>query len=472
MRIAHFGTFDVENYGDLLFPLVLERRLAGRGHELVHVSPLGGPPVWGDCVASIPTRVADSLELDGAIIGGGHLIHAQPSDVEAYRESADGGLFAYADLWLGSTLRAGALGIPIVWNAPGVPGAATSETAALLRWAAGEAAYLAVRDETSRGFLERAGCAGEIAVVIDTAIEVSRLWSPAELDAAWQEAFRSRDCAIPERAFAVHFNARFLADGVAETASRLDAIARATHALPILLALGPCHGDGTLAREIAGAMSGPRCLVDAPRSLREIAACIRGSALYVGSSLHGGVTARAFDRPALVVAREAEGGHAKFSRFLALHGQLIDAKGGSESTLVASWAEAWARIESLLSNGEPAGAAAPPPADDRLRAALDRHWQCLIEALEARSAEGGPAHPVDRSGFEALRASRWEREAAYVGVLLDQARDAAKYREAAQKNAQRFRQLERNHRDLKAALQAERARARDGDAKPDGGARS
>jgi hypothetical protein len=26
LKLAHFGTFDVENYGDLLFPLVLEGR--------------------------------------------------------------------------------------------------------------------------------------------------------------------------------------------------------------------------------------------------------------------------------------------------------------------------------------------------------------------------------------------------------------------------------------------------------------
>ncbi len=29
MRIAHFGTFDVENFGDLLFPLIAADRLSG-----------------------------------------------------------------------------------------------------------------------------------------------------------------------------------------------------------------------------------------------------------------------------------------------------------------------------------------------------------------------------------------------------------------------------------------------------------
>ena len=58
MRIAHYGTFDVENYGDLLFPPVLERRLSGRGHTLTHVSPIGGRAIWEDCVETISIREA------------------------------------------------------------------------------------------------------------------------------------------------------------------------------------------------------------------------------------------------------------------------------------------------------------------------------------------------------------------------------------------------------------------------------
>ena len=53
MKLAHFGTFDVENYGDLLFPLVLERRLADLCDEFIRVSPVGGPPLWQDRVPTV-----------------------------------------------------------------------------------------------------------------------------------------------------------------------------------------------------------------------------------------------------------------------------------------------------------------------------------------------------------------------------------------------------------------------------------
>lgn len=458
MRIAHFGTFDVENYGDLLFPLVLERRLAGRGHELIHVSPIGGDPVWGDCVATISTREAMALELDGVILGGGHLIHAQPSDVPLYRDSGDRGLFAYADLWLGSTLRAEELGVPVVWNAPGIPGPLPSETAELLRWAAGEAAYVAVRDETSRGFLARAGFEGEVAIALDTAIDVSELWTGDALDAAWRDAFLTRGVAIPDTAIAVHFNGRFLQDGIAETAARLDALSRTARATPILLALGPCHGDGALQREISQAMAVPHLRIDAPRSLREVAACIRGARVYVGSSLHGAVTARAFERPAIVVAREAEGGHAKFSQFLALHAQLVDSPRVLESARVDSWNEGWARADHFLTTDSEGVGSGGTPDPGRLHDAVERHWSKLVDALEGRSAPARSSPRAGRAAFESLCASRWKREGVYVGVLLDQAREAARYRETSQKNTQRFRQLERMHRDLKESVRVARSK--------------
>ncbi len=39
-RIAHVGTFDVENYGDLLFPTVLKHNFLD--YEIDLFSPIGG----------------------------------------------------------------------------------------------------------------------------------------------------------------------------------------------------------------------------------------------------------------------------------------------------------------------------------------------------------------------------------------------------------------------------------------------
>lgn len=451
MRIAHFGTFDVENFGDLLLPRVLERRLAGR--EIVHVSPTGGPPVWGDCVATIPTREAFERDFDAVVVGGGHLIQGHPANVSTYRDAPGGGLFAYVDLWLGATRLACEREIAIVWNAPGVPGTFASETAAQVRWAAAQADHLVVRDETSRRFLREAGCAGEIGVVCDTAIETASLFRAEELEEALRDGFATRGRSLPALMLAVHFNARLLGEGVREIAAQLDALCRAWKLTPVLLALGPCHGDAALAREIAGALTVPHCLIDAPGSLRELVACIGASLAYVGTSLHGAIAARSFGRPAVLVAREAVGGHAKFSGFAAVDGALGDGAdaAGQGVSLVESWREAFARVDLLMIPGRLRERRRFAPRE-AAGSALDDHWQRVVQALEAPAASVRERRSAGRAELAGLLAERWHRESAYIGILLDQAREAARLREVAQKNTERFRELDRIHRDLKQSL--------------------
>ena len=72
MTIAHFGTFDVENYGDCLFPLLFERKMAAAGIESVHVSPRGVATRWPDGAETISIReaLASSHQFSAAVLGG------------------------------------------------------------------------------------------------------------------------------------------------------------------------------------------------------------------------------------------------------------------------------------------------------------------------------------------------------------------------------------------------------------------
>src|SRR5262245_46019841 len=115
MKIAHFGTFDVPNYGDLLFPLIALRRLMDRlGAGLVCVSPVGGPPVFEDCLPSIGfDAFADSLEeFDGILIGGGNIVRTTPTVLSEYG-SGSTPVTAYPDLWLGATAGSTYRNVPV-----------------------------------------------------------------------------------------------------------------------------------------------------------------------------------------------------------------------------------------------------------------------------------------------------------------------------------------------------------------------
>src|SRR5215212_717218 len=86
LKLAHFGTFDVENYGDLLFPLILERRFSGLCDRFVHVAPRGGPPPWDDCVETIGFDEFSrrGSDVDGLVVGGGQILRATPTTLKLY----------------------------------------------------------------------------------------------------------------------------------------------------------------------------------------------------------------------------------------------------------------------------------------------------------------------------------------------------------------------------------------------------
>ncbi len=368
MRVAHFGTFDVENYGDLLFPLVLRRRLEDLGVELTCVSPVGGPPVWGDCVASTTVETLAPSAFDAVVLGGGNIVHAGPAGVARYQRDGTTALFAYAGLWSDAARLAAEAGIPLCWNAPGLPQDLLGRAADLLRACTMDAEPLTVRDHLSRRRLHEAGVDRPVHVTCDTALDVSRLWTEAEIDAAHEALFADRNADRPRRTLAIHLNRRYLGADIQEVADEIDGIAALARATPVLLALGPCHGDDELVGEVAARMRVPAVAVPRPRSLREAAAAIGRADAYVGSSLHGMVTACSFGVPGLIVAREPSGS-GKFSGFL----ELV----GLEEALVPSWAAAARELPSILH---------PQPArHERLREAwepqLDAHWTRMRGSL-------------------------------------------------------------------------------------------
>lgn len=370
--IAHFGTFDVPNYGDLLFPLVLERRLAGLGFDFAHVSPCGGKPVWGDCVSSISLDdlIDNASTIVAVAVGGGNLINFGATSLEQYQQGGLAATLAYPRLWMEPAVLAEARGLPLWWNGPGVSEPILDELCDLAKWAASAAHYVAVRDDASKRWLQRTGFATEINIIPDTALEVSQLWSPEEVDDAYAEAFARRQRSLPCSTLAIHLNGRFTQESAAELAGRLDRICASRQTTAVLLALGPCHGDSKLQREVGERMKSNPLIVDQPNSLRELAACIARSEAYLGSSLHGCITACSFGKKALVVVPRTAPTRHKFVGFLRMF--------GLSEWLAESWFEAEQRFEQLHTASVNSWQQVLQKALPR----LDQHWSQVCTLIQ------------------------------------------------------------------------------------------
>ena len=71
------GTCDVENYGDLLFPIIAEKKLREQVWDLTTVTPTGNNVSYSDCKKgiSIEEWAKNINDYHALIIGGGNLIH-------------------------------------------------------------------------------------------------------------------------------------------------------------------------------------------------------------------------------------------------------------------------------------------------------------------------------------------------------------------------------------------------------------
>lgn len=361
MRIAHLGTFDVENYGDLLFPVIARKRLSQYFPQLVvdFVSPAGGPSVWSDTVASLSYDdfSAKMDSYDGFLIGGGNIIRLNPTDLEAYKNGLTP-LLGYSNLWAGVS-EENDFRRPICWNAPGVPATFPSTLKSTVTNCLNLTDYLSVRDEPSYQILKELVPSRDVTIVPDTAWDIDELWSKHELDDEYKKTFSERS--PPERSIAVHANSRYVSGLTPEIlANHLDYFSKRLNATVILIAIGPCHGDGNFANLIGKFMHSHPLIIDRPASLLQVAACISRSAGYVGSSMHGFITASAFKKPAVIVAADSMN---KFTGLL----ESIEAP----QLLHQSWINALEQVSDIILSRK------QQFSGDLSKTALDKHWSTI-----------------------------------------------------------------------------------------------
>ncbi len=367
-KIFHFGTFDVSNYGDLLFPLIVAKHLnCQTDYDLVCASPVGGKPNFHDCVESISVNDAYALrsEVDAAIIGGGNIIHCERTTLSDYQEKLTSN-FAYYDLWVAPSIYVKNT-IPVLWNAPGVPQKFHKQYHPIVKGALQRADYLSVRDSESKQFLLDVWSDASIEVMPDTAWMINTLWKRDYLTEHYQKILYETKLSSSDPIVILHLNQRYT-NGMSfvELAATLDKISVTISARPLLIPIGACHGDKELAESVSKLMC-TKPLVLKPHALIDIAACIAHAKAYIGSSLHGLITASSFGVPGMAVAS------LKVAKFKGISNFI-----GDSNAVVESWGHASELADSKqFSNLLKAESIAREIACNT----LERHWSIIYSSL-------------------------------------------------------------------------------------------
>src|SRR5262245_16618400 len=192
VSISNWGTFDIANFGDLLFPLILQQELEKRlGSVAITLSsPQGGPflPDPAQRVNRIirmedPAFFRQASDHAAVVLGGGDIVRFDDAVMaglyDTSVEQAAASRFMRAFLVdLGLLARA----VPVFWNAVGVTFDFAPEVYEQVRKSVKLVQYVSVRDETSRKRLEAAGVDREIRLVPDSAFLLEDLLPKRDLE--------------------------------------------------------------------------------------------------------------------------------------------------------------------------------------------------------------------------------------------------------------------------------------------------
>src|SRR5688572_6962257 len=169
-RVAVVGTFDVDNYGDHLFPRIAVRELSRRlpGVVVDCYAPFGpehptrftgGPPVRALGPWSEERLDRFAATYDGILVGGGELLHLNDPLLSAFYgvEPAEVERVAPSRWFLEGLGAAREERCPVLWHAVGVPYDFSAPQAARVRSALAHRTAPVVRDGRSRDRLLAAG---------------------------------------------------------------------------------------------------------------------------------------------------------------------------------------------------------------------------------------------------------------------------------------------------------------------------
>ncbi len=384
-QVAIFGTFDVENYGDVLFPIIAEAELSRRlGAVTLHRFSYHAKttPQWPFTVTSLTELPALADQLDGVLIGGGFIVRFDKVVADDYLPPAPH-IHHPTGYWLSPALMAQQHGIPVIWNGPGmhcndIPPWGTP----LLKLALENSQCIRVRDEPTRARLSSISPDSDIQVLADTAFGLPNLIDDQRPSAAFAELCQRFGLDQPY----------LVIQPIHVVEPYLQLFEKHPHLLAgyrlLVLPIGPVLGDH--AKVVSDRIPGTITLPFWPTPLL-IAEILGHAQAVIGHSYHLAISALVFGVPVLSTADLAVGKYTALAQMGHMHAlpgeealteQWFTSRVGKTAPSAAMKAatlalgDYWDQVATIIRQGKTS-----------TRQALNRFWQHLPNVLEHTAAQ-------------------------------------------------------------------------------------
>lgn len=339
--IGQLCTCDVDNFGDLLYPVIFRKMAEKLGlvTDILPISFFEGPAPSDACysVKSINEVIeSPDFRIDHLVIGGGDILRTDLNNIARHyysvfeKRAGNHFLFRMKKIFLGRQhlrnefikqfMGYSPIGPFILNNANyprigsilycscGVPFRFPPEKSRAIREAFEAASFVYVRDFQSRYKLREVGVSRNIEVSPDLIITLSDFFDRAEerlkgIDLlAGYGVDTSKDViciqSCPQRK-----------EKEGELLNQLTALKYKTGAEIVLLPIGYCHGDDIFLQRLAERSGGSLTCIGV-HSVYAVISVLAACKLFVGTSMHGNITALSFGIPHLfgpIVIDKAEG---------------------------------------------------------------------------------------------------------------------------------------------------------------------
>ncbi|RCS46352.1 polysaccharide pyruvyl transferase family protein [Bremerella cremea] len=314
MKLALFGTFDVPNYGDCEFPAVVEhfcRERINGPFEMDLYSPFGRPASISEysSVKAIPGSSGISLgcKYDAISLVGGDTVTAGHNVSGVYCRLSPRELSAGLRCWLYPAIESLRTQVPWILHSVGIRPISEELQPGLIA-AFNAAAHAKVRDPHSRNYLKSLGV--EVGGVTDIGFGIPSVKSDKEWDAIFSSVRTSGG--YPDSYIVVQASRGYIQGQTEEFVNAIVEIGKKTGKPLLFLPL--CHHLNdrvTLTRLYAMVRAiYPNCILEKRvLTTNQTAAVLRDSEGYVGTSMHGAITALAFAKPATMLVSQIPGKH-------------------------------------------------------------------------------------------------------------------------------------------------------------------
>ena len=333
--ISHLGTFDVENYGDLLYPIVFSHLLKKHASlNVQHYSPLPvkAPQDAGFETDSITALFTPNAQAHTIVIGGGDILrtdwitfasHYSTNSHSSYNglRRSIGPLNAlnyslrtkvprgkpaafFASRFRRHRLNYSAVGpflidsetLPrgssISYLSCGVPHEFTPTESESVKRIFNQASFIYLRDEQCAEKLRRAGVERDIHVAPDLAITLSDQFDKEAQITRGREILSA--IGIKSEISFLCFQCKpYPGFSEEEIVSELKRYQERTNSPVVLLPTGYCHGDAQFLQRLARRSGGSLKYANVT-SIADILSVIAASDLFIGTSLHGNITAASY----------------------------------------------------------------------------------------------------------------------------------------------------------------------------------